>query len=72
MPITDTPKEYWQITHYYKNGDCHNVLKYSYEEAFQEYCNTLRTMTACDGDRLSLYQVSADKFVTLWFTTTIG
>ena len=72
MPTTDTPKEYWQITRYYRMCDCHKVLKYSYEEAFQEYCNTLRTMTACDGDRLSLCQVSADNFVTLWFTTTIG
>lgn len=71
MLTTDIPKEYWQITRYYRNGGCHNVLKYSYEKAFQEYCNTLRTMAACDGDRLSLYKVSADNFVTLWFTTTI-
>ena len=72
MPTTDAPKEYWQITRYYRNGGCDKVLKHSYEEAFQEYCNTLLTMTACDGDSLSLYQVSADDFVTLWFTTTIG
>lgn len=71
MLTTDILKEYWQITRYYRNGGCHNVLKYSYEKAFQEYCNTLRTMAACDGDRLSLYKVSADNFVTLWFTTTI-
>lgn len=37
-----------------------------------KHVDTLRTMTACDGDRLSLCQVSADNFVTLWFTTTIG
>jgi len=39
MLTIDTPKEYWQITRYYRNGGCHNVLKYSYEKAFQEYCN---------------------------------
>lgn len=52
MPTTDAPKEYWQITRYYRNGGCDKVLKHSYEEAFQEYCNTLLTMTACDGDSL--------------------
>ena len=72
MPTKNTPKEYWQITHYCSNGDCNKELKYSYEEAFKEYCNILQTITACDGDRLSLCQVDADKFVTLWFTTTIG
>ena len=72
MATDNTNKEYWQITRYYKNGDCHKTLKDSYEAAFKEYCDTLRTMTACDGDRLALYQVSADNFVTLWFTTTIG
>ena len=72
MATDNTNKEYWQITHYYKNGDAHKSLKYSYEDAFKEYCDTLQAMTACDGDRLALYQVSADNFVTLWFTTTIG
>lgn len=72
MATNNTNKEYWQITRHYQNDDCHKVLKYSYEDAFQEYCNTLQTMTACDGDQLALYQVSADNFVTLWFTTTIG
>lgn len=72
MPNTDTSKEYWQITHYYKNGDAHHCLKHSYDDAFKAYCDALQEITACDGDRLALYQVSADNFVTLWFTTTVG
>ena len=72
MATDNTNKEYWQITHYYKNGDAHSILKRSYDDAFKGYCDTLKEMTACDGDRLVLYQVSADNFVTLWFTTTVG
>lgn len=72
MTTDNTNKEYWQITRYYKNGDCFKTLKYSYDDAFKAYCDTLQAMTACDGARLALYQVSADNFVTLWFTTTLG
>lgn len=71
MPGKDTKEEYWQVTrHTVTPGEHHSHLAHSFDSAFAEYCDTIKK--ADDGERIVLYHVSPDGFVTLLYSTTVG
>ena len=73
MDNTEERKEYWQVSREFLNGDTDSrLVSSSFDDAYAEYCCMLREMVGFPGERAVLYEVSAQGFVHVVFSATVG
>jgi hypothetical protein len=66
-------KDYWQVSREFRNGDTDShMVSSSFDDAYEEYCRTLKEMVGLPGERAVLYEVSSTKFVHVVFSATVG
>ena len=66
-------KEYWQVSREFRNGDTDShMVSSSFDDAYAEYCRTLKEMVGLPGERAVLYEVSSTGFVHVVFSATAG
>jgi hypothetical protein len=66
-------KEYWQVSREFRNGDTDSrLVSSSFDDAYEEYCRTLKELAGLPGERAVLYEVSDQGFIHVVFSATAG